>query len=537
MRPEAYYPPCIMYRHIGLISIMVFLLSASISMAQGSSGAWHSASDLATSRPETIRPATEILGPLPGLTRAFIVGNSPPAIVVALPADASALSGTRWLELINELANRQDPDASVLFLTLDEEDGPVFEDIEPGASPWKTGGVMRTLAELHVSLVLVMDMTEGASSLRLDSAAYRRLSPLDAVKAVRQAFAEADVPIAWLPVTSFFAKAGLTRGNDHLEPWLAAELPAVALGGDLRLSGESVSASEERLGAAVARLARLKPQDDKREDADVNYLVYPFPGKELTLDDRTLLFLALGFFAAICMSATIRFRAIEATESGNVRSAGVVRESLQSIVIALLASGAAAFAGRAAALIATVVNSENVSVGGSPGQILIFGTRIASFLAAYFAISGYAARAGLLRHTDRATALRASALAFTFLGVVAMVVLPQAAPYAFACALCTMLGTVAGPVSAAFLMLAVALPMPYFLPILAGRHPEIATALLYGSWVGALLQALLAAPFALWLGASLSGGSRLRRGGKPAFFFALGLPIAVLVEAAVLLLQ
>lgn len=466
-----------------------------------------------------------------GVAFAYTTGNADqPNLVLVVEAEgASPWSSALWLSVMQRLGNLDPDDGGAMFLATGSRDGPA-DYVEPGSSPWKEHGPVEAAADGGDPLVLILDLDGFSGSLAVRAEASGRLAPRDALDTLRTFLADSGVPHEIFPVEMLFAKAGLAQGWPDLEPWLDAGLRAFAL--EAIPDGISHPVDQaEHLATAIAGLAAVPspaPESPAFRQGDVNYLAYPLPGTTLIVSDHalTVLILITGAAALGFAFFAVAKRAPDLPDRRRRERAG--REALAAFALAGGAALAATYLGRAAVGLAPSAASET-----GPWVLTIrLGVRLLSFLSAYFALSGFAVRLGILSDVRRATAARAASLGFSAVAVASVLFFPAAAPWAFACAVAAGLGGVS-PLSSGVLVTAAAgVLLPFLVPLAVGNYPDIVLALLRGGARSALIQAVIAAPFTLWLASVISGKHRLRRGRKPAFLFALGPLAAAAVEYA-----
>jgi hypothetical protein len=303
------------------------------------------------------------------------------------------------------------------------------------------------------------------------------------------------------------------------------------------VSPDRTDPSEAELASFIAFLNKLNQAAAAPREADAfdrNYLLMPLAG--LAIHDRHIAGASLALFALVCLSLSLIPNTGLLAPLGSKRLSGPLRESLLSFFIAAFAFGAAALAA-AGALALSGVEAEALRSYGRIQLIALLLMRLVTFFSAYYALSGFLERSGILAHATRTMAAKAASLSFALLGLFALAGFPSAAPFAFVCALATAVAAFSGLGSGIFLAAALGVAGFLVLPIFIGQYPELSVAFLYGDAVGVLGQALFFAPFALWLGATLSSRSRMRRGAKPAPYLALALPLAFLAELLLLRLS
>ncbi len=494
-------------------------------------------SALAKANPESLREA----GPLFGLpfapSSAWYLGSgsgygSKVGVCVVLSDEAAA---ALWLASLAALADSALGEPGLLFL-IDIGDAASGEasvsEFEPGVAAWKQGALPSLLRDFPEAIVLILAGEGSIGSYALESAARGRQSPYWALEAARDSAQKAGMGLAWSANASFLAHSGIFKVGALLYPWLEAGISAIAVRVPPELSDSAPAARDlERFCAFIGLLAKASVEPRGADAFDSNYLVLPVGG--LAVHDRHVTAASLALFALVCLALSLIPNAGLLAPAGARRISGPLRESLLSFLMAALAFGAAALAA-AGSLALSGADQGGLRSYGQVRLIALLALRLVTFFSVYYALSGFLERAGILAHATRVTAAKAASLSFAFLGLFALAGFPSAAPFALFCALATAVAAFSGLGSGLFLALALGVAGFLLLPLFIGQYPELSVAFLYGDALGVLGQALFFAPFALWLGATVSSRSRLRRGAKPAPYLALALPLAFIAELLIL---
>jgi hypothetical protein len=453
-------------------------------------------------------------------------------VCVVLSDEAS--SGL-WLDSLGGLAASGLAEPGALFL-IDFGEPSSSEayvgEFEPGVASWKEGALPSLLRDFPEAIVLILAGEGKIGSFSLESAARGRQSPYWALAATREAAAEAGIDLAWSANASFLAHSGIFKVGALLEPWLEAGLSALLLRAPPGSGASGLAAAElEAFNGLVGLLAKAYSSQRGADAFDTNYLVLPLGG--FAIHDRHVAAASIALFALVCLALSLMPNTGLLAPAGAKRISGPLRESLLSFLMAALAFGAAALAAAGSLALSGADRGALLSYGQLK-LIALLALRLVTFFSVYYALSGFLERAGILAHATRATAAKAASLSFALLGIFALAGFPSAAPFALFCALATAVAAFSGLGSGLFLALALGAAGFLLVPLFFGQYPELSAAFLYGDALGALGQALFFAPFALWLGATVSTRSRMRRGAKPAPYLALALPLAFVAELLML---
>ncbi len=385
----------------------------------------------------------------------------------------------------------------------DDVTGDVSAD-SPGEPFLRGPGLPGLLVDEGVVALLSIGAGEPGVA-RIAAAARGYASPRHVLKAARAAAASLGLTAAESPVPDFYAVVGLADGEPGLLPWLEAGLPALAV------RAPDPAAFAEAF-ASVAALASGAGSDPKRDavspDGDVGYLRYPLPGRIVTLGDRAIVVLALGlgsFFFAVSALGLLRGR------RRSTSFAQVAREGLTAFAMAFVALALTS------ALIALGRHLSAAAFGSPPrpGSAWLDSATLAlrAFIvvAAFYAASGIAAKAGLHGEHGRIEAARAALLWFCSLAVACLPFFPQAAPFLLAGALLSTLTSLGPPVGLGGLALFGALVVP-FLDIQALSSLRTGSATALEALGSSALLAVFATPFGLWIVTAFSRESALFRG-------------------------
>ncbi len=477
-------------------------------------------------RPSTIRAvAALILNFLP----ASLMADTPPeasgqvkvALVLSKSASPGGSAETLWRESSSRLAK------DGIFLFIDErrfQEDETLRELEPGTPEWKAHDPYATLRDHHGATVLVLADAASGGALALESASRGLQAPFWTVQLALDAAREASLELGWSPAASFLAHSGLYMTAEALMPWLREGMAALLV----RIPPEGVG--PESFVSFLEAVGSYHGESDRRSD-DVNYVALPF--LRTPLGDTALTVLTLSLFAALCVILSLMpsHRRLAGPSTPGARGLSLpALESVLSFIMAALSFGFSSFAGRA---IVSILGVGIQAVGAFPRAALVTLAimRLCAFLSLYYAISGFMERAGLLPHATRTMGAKASALSFAVVGVAALVRFPTGAPFALACSLAAAAAGLTGLGSGLFLGAAVAFGAFIAAPFFLGQYPELSVAFLYGDAAAILVQAFVVAPFALWLGASVSPRARMKRGASAAPLFVLGFPLALIAEA------
>jgi hypothetical protein len=490
------------------------------------------AAALALAYPQTLREAGSLFGLPFAPSSAWYAGKGTRVGVCVVLSDAA--SADLWLAGLQAAASS--PAEQGMLFIVDPGIAPVSEafvsEFEPGIASWKEGALPELLRDFPEAIVLLLAGGTKSAGYALESAAQGRQSPYWALSAAREAAARSGLALAWSANASFLAHSGIFRVGALLEPWLEAGLSALVLRPPAGQDGGVLSRPETELFISfLSELSGSAAASLGADAFDTNYLLLPLGGR--AIHDRHIAGASLALFGLVCLTLSLIPNTGLLAPAGKKRVSGPLRESLLSFLIAAFAFGAAALAA-AGSLALSGADAEALRSFGQLKLIALLTLRLVAFFAAYYALSGFLERAGILAHATRTTAAKAASLSFALLGLFALAGFPSVAPFAFVCALATAVAAFSGIGSGFFLAAALSVAGFLVLPIFIGQYPELSVAFLYGDAAGVLGQALFFAPFALWLGASVSSRSRMRRGAKPAPYLALALPLAFIAELLLL---
>lgn len=400
-------------------------------------------------------------------------------------------------------------------------------DLEPGEPFWRGGEHPATLGEHEGALILLItDGFEGPDRV-LESAARGLQAPYRAVTGFIEAAAERGLRIEWSAAAAALTRFGLSPAASPLLPWLRGGYAALGLA-----AGSPPEPGEARAlaAAALAAGAALREGRDHGEEFESNYLVIPLVGG--ALGEAFLVRLSLGLFAAAAFALALAPHGHGTALPAGSRSSGPLREALASAMIAALAFGAVALGGRLAAMAAGIAFPPDPASLGRARLVALSVIRTLGFLGSYYALSGFMARASALGHATRAMASKAAALYFIILGLISLPVAPPAAPLALSFAVGSLLGAASGALSVLALAAAIAAVGYLAAPLMLGKYASLSVQFLYGEPASLAGLALCIAPFALWIGASVSGRRSMRRGTRAAVFFAFAPAASGLLEFA-----
>ncbi len=404
-------------------------------------------------------------------------------------------------------------------------------DFEPGEAFWRGGEHPAMRGEYVGALVIVLSDGFEAGGRVLESAARGAQAPYRAVKAFLDAAGERGLALEWSAAAAALTRFGLSPATSPLLPWLREGYAALGLAlGSPPATGEA----HDLAAAAIAAGVELRGLRGRGEDFQTNYLVLPFVGG--VLGEAFLVRLSLGLFAAAAFALALAPHGHGSALPAGGRSSGPLREALASALISTLAFGAVALGGRLAAAAAGVGLPPDPAELSRSRLVALSAARTLGFLGTYYALSGFMARASALGHATRAMAAKAAALYFMILGLISLPLAPPAAPLALSLAVGSLLGAAAGVLSG--LALASTLVALAYLaaPLFLGRYASLSAQFLYGDAAVLAGVALCIAPFALWVGASVSGRRSMRRGARAAVFFAFAPLASGLLEFAAHLL-
>ena len=422
-----------------------------------------------------------------------------------------------------------DEDESAAFLDGRPGDGRAATpfDAEPGEAFWRDGDHPAARGAYEDALVIVLsDGLEGPDRV-LESAARGAQAPYRAVTELIRASDARGLELEWSAAAAALTRFGLSPAASPLLPWLREGYAALGLAvGSPPASGEALALIRAALDAGAA-LRELRGQGEAFE---TNYLVIPLVGG--ALGEGFLARLSLGLFAAAALVLALAPHGHGTALPAGSRSSGPLREALASAALSALAFGTVALSGRLAALAAGLDFPPDPADLGRARLVALSAVRALGFLGTYYALSGFMARASAFGHATRAMASKAAALYFIILGLVSLPLAPPAAPLALSLALGSLLGAAAGVLSGLALVAALAAVGYLAAPLMLGRYAALSVQFLYGGAAALAGLALCIAPFALWIGASVSGRRSMRRGARAAVFFAFAPAASGLLEFA-----
>lgn len=402
---------------------------------------------------------------------------------------------------------------------------------EPGEAFWRGGELPATRGEYEGALVIVLSDGFEAGGRLLESAARGVQAPYRAVTAFLGAAGERGLAPEWSAAAAALTRFGLSPAASPLLPWLREGYAALGLVlGSPPAAGEALALAD----AALAAGGELRGLRAGGEAFERNYLVVPVVGG--ILGEGFLVRLSLGLFAAAALALALAPHGHGSALPAGGRSSGPLREALASALLSALAFGAVALGGRLAAAAAGIGIPPGLAELSRARLVALSAIRSLGFLGSYYALSGFLARASALGHATRAMASKAAALYFMVLALISLPIAPPAAPLALSFAVGSLSGAVAGALSG--LALAASLVALGYLaaPLLLGRYASLSVQFLYGEAAVLAGLALCIAPFALWIGASVSGRRSMRRGARAAVFFAFAPAVSGLLEFAAHLL-
>lgn len=402
---------------------------------------------------------------------------------------------------------------------------------EPGEPFWRGGEHPAMRAEYEGALVIVLSDGFEAGDRVLESAARGVQAPYRAVTAFLSAAGERGLTLEWSAAAAALTRFGLSPAASPLLPWLREGYATLGLAlGSPPAAGEALALADAALAAGV----ELRGLRGRGEEFETNYLVVPLVGG--VLGEGFLVRLSLGLFAAAALALALAPHGHGDALPAGGRSSGPLREALASALISALAFGAVALGGRLAAAAAGIGIPPGLAGLSRARLVALSAVRTLGFLGTYYALSGFLARASALGHATRAMASKAAALYFMVLGMISLPIAPPAAPLALSFAVGSLLGAAAGALSG--LALAASLFALGYLaaPLFLGRYASLSVQFLYGDAAAIAGLALCIAPFALWIGASVSGRRSMRRGARAAVFFAFAPAASGLLEFAAHLL-
>lgn len=404
-------------------------------------------------------------------------------------------------------------------------------DYEPGEAFWRGGEHPAARGEYEGALVIVLSDGFEAGGRVLESAARGVQSPYRAVMAFLGAAGERGLTLEWSAAAAALTRFGLSPAASPLRPWLREGYAALGLGlGSPPEAGEAIALAD----AALAAGGELRALRGRGDELETNYLVLPLVGG--ILGEGFLVRLSLGLFAAAAFALALAPHGHGDALPAGGRSSGPLREALASALISALAFGAVALGGRLAAAAAGIALPPGLAELSRARLVALSAVRSLGFLGSYYALSGFLARASALGHATRAMASKAAALYFMILGLISLPIAPPAAPLALSFAVGSLLGAAAGALSGVALAAALVALGYLAAPLLLGRYASLSVQFLYGDAAVLAGLALCLAPFALWIGASVSGRRSMRRGARAAVFFAFAPAASGLLEFAAHLL-
>lgn len=400
-------------------------------------------------------------------------------------------------------------------------------DFEPGQAFWRGGDHPATRGENEGALILVLTDGFEAGVRVLESAARGTQAPYRAVEEFVGAAGERGLELEWSSSAAALTRFGLSPPASPLLPWLREGYAALGLA-----LGTAPEPGEARalFDAAIAAGGSLLALRGRGEVFETNYFVVPLVG--VVLGEGFLVRLSLGLFAAAAFALALAPHGHGNALPAGGRSSGPLREALTSALLSALAFGAVALGGRLAAAAAGIGIPLDPAGLSRTRLIALTALRTLGFLGTYYALSGFMARASALGHATRAMASKAAALYFMILGMISLPIAPPAAPLALSFAVGSLLGAAAGALSGLALAAALAAVGYLAAPVLLGRYASLSLQFLYGDAATLAGLALCIAPFALWIGASVSGRRSMRRGARAAVFFAFAPLASGLLEFA-----